>query len=136
MTMLVCRISFLPEVHIPLCAISHGCEVEEHVTAAVCVSSLIVNHFHVLLKSQLFINFSSHLSMLHIFPARPPWFYLSDNNANNKIMRSFTTEFSDLFVASVCTSGSKNVFIGTMQVELGLECGLEGQGMLVRLQQG
>ena len=36
----------------------------------------------------------------------------------------------------VCTSGSKNVSVSTMQVEPGLECGLEDQGMLVRLPQG
>jgi carbonic anhydrase/acetyltransferase-like protein (isoleucine patch superfamily) len=77
MTVLVCRVNVLPKVHIPLCAIIHGCEVEEHVIVAICMSSLIVNHFHVLLKSQLFINFSSHIRMLHFFQARPPWFYLS-----------------------------------------------------------
>jgi len=36
----------------------------------------------------------------------------------------------------VCTSRSKNVFVSTMQVEPGLECGLQDQGMLVRLPQG
>jgi hypothetical protein len=72
--------------------------------------------------------------MLNVFAAPPPWIYLSDNIVNSKITRSFTTGFSDLFVTSVLT-GPK-MFVSTMQVEPGLECGLEDQGMLVRLPQG
>jgi len=100
-TVLVCRVSFLPKVHIAPCAISHGREVEERVTVAVRVSSSIVNHFDILLQSQICIHFSSQLCMLHVFVARPPWFYLSDNIVNSNIMRNFTTRFSDLFVTSV-----------------------------------
>jgi hypothetical protein len=54
---LICRISFLPEVHIPRCAMSLGHEIEEHVPVANCVSSLIVYHFDVLLYSQSCIHF-------------------------------------------------------------------------------
>jgi hypothetical protein len=75
MTVLVCRVSFLLKVHIATFAISHGHEVEEHVSVAVRVSSLIVNHLDVLLQSQLCIHFSSHLCMLHVFAARPPCFF-------------------------------------------------------------
>jgi hypothetical protein len=134
MTVLVCHVTFLPKVHIAPCAISHRHEVEEHVSVAVRVWSLIVKHFDVLLHSQFCIHFSSQLCMLHVFVAHPPGFYLSDNIVNSKSMRSFTTGFSDL--CYVCTSGSKNVSVSTMQVEPGLECGLEDQGMLVRLPQG
>jgi hypothetical protein len=107
MTVLVCHVSFLPNVHVAPCAISHGREVEEHVSVAVRVMSLIVNYFDVLLQSQLCIHFSSKLvCMLHVFVARPSGFYLSDNIVNSKIMRSFTTGFSYLFVTSVL-AGSK-----------------------------
>jgi hypothetical protein len=101
MTVLVCRVNFLPKVHIPPYAISHGHEVEKHVSVAVRVSSLIVNRFDVLLQSQICIHFSSQLCMLHVFAARPPGFYLSDNIVNSKIIRSFKIGFSHLFVTSV-----------------------------------
>ena len=51
--------------------------------------------------SHICIHFSSQLCMLHVFAARPPGFYLTDNIVNSKIMRSFTTGFSYLFVTSV-----------------------------------
>jgi len=100
---LVFRVNVLRKVHIPHCAISHGYGVEEHVFVAVRVSSLIADHLDVLLQSQLCIHFSSHLRMLNAFAARPRWFYPSDSIVNSKIMRSFTTGFSDLFVTSVLT---------------------------------
>jgi hypothetical protein len=50
MTVLVCRVSFLPKVHKAPCAISHGREVEEHVSVAVRVLPLIVNSFDILLQ--------------------------------------------------------------------------------------